>query len=150
MVTKTSVINISLYDLICNNLMLIIAMVYYGIVLYTNNSNIKVIDELLPILDIKEFQWLETAKLTINIAQNIHILELIILFVSYNFTSNTSNIIGNNSLIIILNWYICNIINTCINVYYLHSDNRFTKYNNLIGKERLTVINLFHNNSKYS
>jgi hypothetical protein len=146
MVTKTSVMNISLYDLIRNNLMLIVAILYYGIVLYTNNNNIKLLDEILPNLNIKEFQWLETSKLTINVSQNIHLLELIILFVSYNFTSNTSTSIGNNSLIIILNWYVCNIINTCINVYYLDLDNRFTKYNNLIGKERLTVINSFHNN----
>jgi hypothetical protein len=142
---KTSVNIISLYDLICNNLMLIIAIVYYGVVLYTNNNNIKLLDEILPILDIKEFQWLETSKVTINISQNIHLLELIILFVSYNFTSNTPKSIGNNSLIIMMNWFICNIINTCINTYHLHSDIRFTSYNNLFGKERLTIINSFNN-----
>jgi hypothetical protein len=152
MMTKTTVNVVSLYDLITNNLMLIIAIIYYIIVLYTNNNYINLLNELIYQVDIKEFKWLETIKIITQISQNIHFIEIIIIFIFYNFTFNSKqDIQKNNSTTIILNWYIWNIIITLINEYYLIFDDSYSEYTSLNNNYEKTnnkslLCNKFPNN----
>jgi hypothetical protein len=142
MITKTTINIVTLYDLFINNIILLISLVYYFIVFYSNSNDITIIDKFLSTINIQQLKWFETLRLTINISQNIHLLEIIVLFCRYKFIfDNNENDVNNNISFIILNWIINNTLLSSVNVYYLFYDTNYRTNLSTTESEFISFLN---------